>query len=295
DITARYPGMTAVGRHLRGHHRAVLDGELLGFRGGRPSFQATIRAGGAAVLMAFDLLHLGGEDLVHLPMEDRRAAMEKAFVFDDELICAAPVLGRGRAYYSAAVGQGLEGVVAKRLGSPYRPGARTRDWLKIAHRRTLDCVVCGLTAGAVPARVGGRQFGFGSFVLGLHVPDQGGYAYVGNVGTGWDASGLSSLLALVRPQGEPSFAPGAGPPRRIARASVWVSPDVVVEIAYREITPDGVLRHPSLLRTRPDRSPEECGLPPAPEAFDAARGDAGGRDRFPAGLNPGARASPDQP
>jgi DNA ligase D-like protein (predicted ligase) len=257
DITSRYPAMASIGRHLRGHSRAVIDGELIGFRQGRPSFQATIRSGGSVVLMAFDLLHLDGRDMVDRPIEDRLDQLKKAFAFESELIHAEPVAARGRAYYDAVVGQGLEGIVAKRLGSPYRPGVRSRDWLKIAHRRTMECVICGVTTGAVPARLGGESLGFGSFVLGVCLPGAG-YAYVGNVGTGWDAAGLANLLSTLVPQPAPEFAPRAGPPRRIARASVWVRPEVVVEVAYREVTPDGVLRHPSLLRQRPDKRPREC-------------------------------------
>lgn len=255
DITPRYPSATGLARHLRGHTRAVIDGELIGFRAGRPSFQATVRSGGAVALMAFDLLHLDGEDMVSRPLEERLSVLKRAFVFESELIHADPVAGRGRAYYEAVIGQGLEGIVAKRLGSPYRPGVRSRDWLKIAHRRTMECVICGVTTGAVPARLGDSPFGFGSFVLGVCLPETG-YAYVGNVGTGWDAAGLAGLLAILKPHPVSPFA--VGPPRRTARASLWVRPDVVVEVAYREVTPDGVLRHPSLLRQRLDKRPQDC-------------------------------------
>jgi bifunctional non-homologous end joining protein LigD len=168
------------------------------------------------------------------------------------------------------VEQGLEGVVAKRLGSAYRPGARSRDWLKTAHRRILDCVICGLTAGAVPVSAAGQAFSFGSLVLGCWTeaggrgpePSAGGLAYLGNVGTGWDQAGLGRLLAQVRPRASSPFAPGRGPPRRVARETLWLEPLLVAEVAYREVTPDGVLRHPSFIGLREDKAPRECGPPP---------------------------------
>jgi bifunctional non-homologous end joining protein LigD len=148
--------------------------------------------------------------------------------------------------------------VAKRLGTPYRPGIRSRDWLKIAHRRSADCVICGLTEGAVPVAMGLSVVRFGSFALGVY-DGEGQLTYAGNVGTGWDSRSLRELVGLLRSCSEPPFRKGFGPPRRIARATTWVRPEVVVEIAYRELTPEGLLRHPSLLRVRSDREPRTCG------------------------------------
>lgn len=277
DITARYPAMSGLGRQFRGRSRAILDGELIGFENGRPSFHAAVRTGGATVFVAFDIIHLDGEDLVTTPLEDRRKALVTAFRCEDELVCVPPVKATGKSFYAAAVARGMEGVVAKRVGSRYRPGIRSRDWLKIAHRRNLDCIVCGMTAGSVPVVAWGKGFAFGSFVLGCPREDHSGLVYAGNVGTGWDARGLQELVAMLKPSGRTPFGRGQGPPRRIARATVWVVPETVVEVAYREVTPDGVLRHPSLLRVRSDLGPEDCAPlpPPGGRATDGGVHDGG--------------------
>jgi bifunctional non-homologous end joining protein LigD len=259
DITGRYPAFSMLGERLReGHSRAVLDGELIGFHAGRPSFQAALRAGGARLLVCFDLLYLDGEDLTGLPLTGRRELLEDAVAAEGELLLSGPVAGAGgKSFFHKAAEQGLEGVIGKRLESRYHPGVRSREWLKIVARKTIDCLVCGLTAGAVPVKWQGRAIGFGSLVVGL--PDGDGLRYLGNVGTGWDSRRLAEVLARLRPRDSAPFARGLGPPGRIARATCWVEPEQVAEIAYREVTPDGVLRHPSFLRLRPDREPAPGG------------------------------------
>ncbi len=253
DISARYPALGGLGRRLREpHSRAVLDGELIGFHAGQPSFQAALRAGGASLLVTFDLLYLDGEDLTALPLTARREKLAETVAAEGELLLSTPVAGSGKSLYAAAARQGMEGVIAKRLAGPYHPGVRSREWLKVVVRKTMDCVICGLTSGAVPVRWQGRAIGFGSLVAGL--PDGGGWRYLGNVGTGWDSKRLAEILAALRPSDATPFARGLGPPGRIARATYWVEPEQVAEIAYREITPDGILRHASYVRLRPDRS-----------------------------------------
>lgn len=259
DITERYPFFAGLGGRLRGHRQAVLDGELIGFQAGRPSFQAALRVDGARLLVAFDLLFLDGEDLTGMPLTQRRELLDAAVTAEGELLLSTPVTGSGKRFFSAASEQGMEGVIAKRLESRYLPGVRSREWQKVVVRKTLDCVICGLTAGAVPVTWQGVTFGFGSLVVGLPAEDGEGWRYLGNVGTGWDARRLDDLLSQLRPRDSSPFPRGKGPPGRIARATRWVQPEQVAEIAYREITPDGILRHPSYLRLRPDRSPAPGG------------------------------------
>jgi bifunctional non-homologous end joining protein LigD len=261
DLTGRYPAFSRLGRLFCGRQQAVLDGELLGFADGRPSFQAALRAGGATLLVAFDLLHLDGRDMLAEPLEARRRFLAQAFEARDELLIPSPLEGQGVELYRAAREHGLEGVMAKRLGSRYLPGVRSRDWQKFVVRRSMECVILGVTAGSVPATLGGRPFAFGSLLVGAPAagPDGAGgrWAYLGNVGTGWDSRTLASVLGQLRvtvkspwPRGVAGLPPG--PPPRISRATVWVEPQLVAEIAYREVTRDGVLRHPSFLRLRHD-------------------------------------------
>jgi DNA ligase D-like protein (predicted 3'-phosphoesterase) len=143
--------------------------------------------------------------------------------------------------------QGLEGIMAKRLGSPYEPGARSRAWLKVKPLRTCDCVVFGYPKGE-----GVRVGTFGALVLGLC--DQGKGVSIGRVGTGFDQADLESITSTLAglKAGEPTLT--GAEKGEIA----WVHPRMVVEVVYQSVTRDGRLRMPRFVRIRTDKAPEEC-------------------------------------
>jgi len=158
-----------------------------------------------------------------------------------------PVPGDGERYYAEAVKRGLEGVMAKRLGSTYEPGTRSGAWLKVKAVQTCDCVVFGFTTGE-----GARSGSFGALVLGLC--DEGKGVYIGRVGTGFDDAALASLLAALKPlRVEAPTLVGAG-----KGEITWVRPRLVVEVAYQAVTRDGRLRMPRFLQVRTDKTPEDC-------------------------------------
>jgi bifunctional non-homologous end joining protein LigD len=143
---------------------------------------------------------------------------------------------------AAARQHGLEGVVAKRLASPYRPGQRSRDWVKTTLVHQLRVVVGGWTAGQ------GRRSGrIGALLLGLPDPAAGALRYVGRVGTGFSDPALAALAnhlaALARP--DCPFTAAASVPTEHLQGMHWVHPVLTGTVAYRERTPDGTLRHPS--------------------------------------------------
>ena len=157
--------------------------------------------------------------------------------------------------------RGLEGVVAKRITSAYRPGARSRDWINTKNVRTQEVIVGGWTDGQ------GRRAGtIGALLLGI--PDPPGNAelkhggdlrYVGQVGTGFTASVLRDLerrLADARQDRSP-FTAGDGVPRSHARGAHWITPTIVGEVAFAEWTHDHLLRQPSWRGYRPDKNPGE--------------------------------------
>jgi bifunctional non-homologous end joining protein LigD len=143
----------------------------------------------------------------------------------------------------------MEGVVAKRLDSRYVPGARSRDWLKVKLFQTDEFVVGGWLPGE-----GRRDGSIGSLLLGVPTPT-GGLAYSGNVGTGFTHAELRRLQARLAPLRQDSSPFTAGPAPK--RASVFVRPEVVVEVAYAEKTRDGILRHPSYKGERIDKGPDD--------------------------------------
>ncbi len=221
DLTTRFAAVaTAIAKAI-GRHEAVLDGEVCALDDeGRPSFSAMQQGSGPLVYYAFDLLALDGEPLVDLILTERRerllgligdkgaGAVRFSEGFED-----------GEALLRAVTAQRLEGVVAKRCGSKYIQGRRTRDWLKIKTTGRQEFVIVGYTRGS-----GTRSGTFGSLVLGVN--DGGELRYAGNVGTGFDQKEIKRLLGLFKPleRARPAFSRGAedaeGPAgrRHLARA-----------------------------------------------------------------------------
>ena len=174
---------------------AVVDGEVGADRRDRAARASReLQQGtGALVYYAFDLLELDGEPLVDLPLRERKAAAARAARRCAQARSPSPKsFDDGDALFEVAKEQGLEGIVAKRLDSAYRPGRRTRDWLKVKTENNEEFVVAGYTRGS------GRRAGtFGALVLAVN--EGGELRYVGNVGTGFDDAEIRRLLGLLEP------------------------------------------------------------------------------------------------
>jgi bifunctional non-homologous end joining protein LigD len=194
----------------------------------------------------FDVLHLDDRSTVELPYKHRRDLLAGLDVLDGVGRVPPCFVGvDGRDVLAAAAAAGLEGVIAKRLTSICQPGRQSPDWVKVPLSRTQEVVIIGYKPG------GGRRAGtVGSLVLAIPA-QSGGLAYVGGVGTGFTAAMLADLhrrfVTLHR------TAPPAPVPREHCRDVHWVEPVLVGEVAYRNQTPDGRLRHPSWCGLRPDR------------------------------------------
>jgi bifunctional non-homologous end joining protein LigD len=255
DLTHAYPAVAACGSRLAAAS-AVVDGEIVALDGnGHPSFQALQNRGSyphhTIVFYAFDLLHLDGNDLTRLALQDRRRFLGDVVEPGAAWRCS-PVYDDGAALLAAATDQGLEGVMAKRPESVYEPGKRSRSWLKVKVRRRQELVVGGWLPGE-----GGRAGRIGALLVGVHDPAGGPLRYAGRVGTGFTAAELDRLAGLLGPleTDTPPFDPP--PPRPVMRTAHWVRPEHVAEIAFGEWTTDGVLRHPSYLGLRFDKDPAE--------------------------------------
>ena len=183
DVSARYPELRALGPQL-GSREAVLDGEIVAFdEQGRPSFERLQRrmhvspssairrlADEAPVsYLIFDLLYLDGHTTMALPYRERRALLEGLELKGPTWQTPAYHAGEGRELLAAAAEQRLEGIVAKRLDSPYRPGRRTDEWLKIKNVNRQELVIGGWLPGK------GRRAGrLGALLMGYYEPDQDG-------------------------------------------------------------------------------------------------------------------------
>lgn len=246
DLTGRFPELAGLPDALGGLD-AVLDGELVVLdEDGRPSFQAIQQHTQPAVLMCFDVLRLDGRDVMPLPWTERRALLERLGLAGDRWQTPPAVIGEGQRVHDAAERLGMEGVVAKRTESPYRPGRRSSEWCKYRIRLGQELVVGGWLPGE------GRLRGtIGSVLVGYY-DDASVLWYAGRVGSGLDERRRADLMARFRPRATSPFdeTPRLPDP-------VWVEPDVVVETTFTEWTSDGVLRQPVFTGIREDKDPSE--------------------------------------
>lgn len=283
DATQRYPELASLAGAVG--HEAVLDGEIVALdREGRPSFQMlqrrmgltrpeTIRQRAEEVpvtYVVFDLLELDGEALTGEPYERRRELLLGLDLDGEHWRTPAHHVGGGAQFLEAARTKGLEGIVCKRLGSPYRPGRRSADWLKIRARRGQELVIGGYLPGE-----GGRRGRFGSLLVGYWdaTPEEAEalgreqrLVYAGGVGTGFTEAMLDRLTALLEPLRveDMPFELGEDPREKYrARARergagpVWVRPELVGEFEFTEWTREGTLRQPSFKGLRDDKPSRE--------------------------------------
>jgi bifunctional non-homologous end joining protein LigD len=246
DITVSYPELSRLNRALS-HHRAVLDGEIVAFDAeGRPSFgllQRRMHVSGASaakrlsqtvpvVYVIFDLLWLDGHPLLRAPYEERRAKLLELGLTGERWQTPDHVVGDGAALLAASAAQGLEGVMAKRLGSCYEPGRRSRDWVKVKNKQREDFEIVGWVPGE-----GRRRNRIGALLL----ASEG--EYVGRVGTGFDEAELQRLAGLLEPLEVDS--PPVANDKAAPKGSIWVRPRHVCEVEFSEWTGERMLRHPS--------------------------------------------------
>lgn len=266
DVTDRFPELVGLGTHLDGH-AVALDGEVVvydefgraDFGRLQPRMQAQsrarverLRAEVAVALVVFDLLHLDGRDTLDLAYGDRRRLLADLLEPGPTWSVPAHQVGDGEALYRAAAAQGLEGIMAKRLDSTYRPGKRSPSWRKCKVRRRQEVVIGGWSTGQ-----GSRSSSLGSLLVGVHDPDAPGrpLRFVGGVGTGFTDTVLTDLAARLGPLATERCPFTPLPPNSVCRTALWVEPVLVAEVAFAEWTADQRLRHPAYLGLRDDKDP----------------------------------------
>lgn len=263
-----FPEVVAILDGLGAKH-FLLDGELILPLGGRLSFDALqarlhpapsriSRLSGEtpARFMLFDLLGLAGKSLLELPLAERRTALERFHRSHGgrSLLLSPRTLDRGEALtWLARSGGALDGVIAKRLDEPYRPGERAM--VKVKQRRSADCVVGGFRREAGSGSVA-------SLLLGLY--DEAGLlnhvGFISGLGRTQKAALAGTLAPLVGGEGFTGKAPG-GPSRWSGgREREWVPlrPALVVEVLYDQVTGHRFRHGTRFLRWRPDKDPRQC-------------------------------------
>jgi bifunctional non-homologous end joining protein LigD len=251
DITARYPEFAGLHRQIKGKN-AILDGELVVLSQGRPDFRtlqqreqvadpvkiSLLAQQLPATYIAFDVLYHDDKKCLTLPLRQRKEILRDILAASEQVVESGYIREQGKSFYRETVAQGLEGVMAKALDSPYLIGRRSRFWLKIKPRGTATCFIVGYSPGQ-----GARRQFFGS--LALATPGDEGWVFRGLVGSGFTVADLEEISDRLKGLKVKSpVIPLTGAPRGIT----WVRPELRCEVTFQEETPRGHFRAPAFKR-----------------------------------------------
>ena len=235
---------------------AWLDGEILVMdEEGRPDFQRLQNAFDAQVsepihYTLFDLLWLDGVDYRRKPLEERRQALQQVLRGNDNeaLRYSEDFTDDPRSILDSACRLGLEGLIGKRAGSIYSE-KRSRDWIKLKCKRRQEFVIVGFSEPK------GSRAHFGALLLGLHDKD-GALRYAGKVGTGFSSASLKTLYQQLKPLQRKSCPLKEAPKGADARGVTWLRPELLCEVAFAEITREGLVRQAVFHGLRSDKPAE---------------------------------------
>lgn len=249
-------------------NKGILDGEIVVLDGERPNFWKLqerehtndelrielLSKLSPATLFVFDILYKDGRSLVQLPLMERKKILEECIKEGERVKLTKFIVRDGVKFFEEVAKKGLEGIMAKKIDSPYLLGERSKYWLKIKAVKTIDCVICGFTKGE-----GTREKYFGALVLGCF--DGGRLRYVGRVGTGFSENDLVKLKEILEPIviKECPFEIFDEEPH-IVEKMIFVKPKYVCEVKCMEVTNEKKLRAPVFLRIREDKTIDECKL-----------------------------------
>lgn len=240
--------------------RAVVDGEIVVINDKGVADFGKLQnwrseADGALFFYAFDILWLEGYDLTDLTLQERREILKSNLPQEEGIIRMSETFDTSADdLLNAAAKMGIEGIMAKKADSQYTFGIRTREWLKIKTNLRHEVVIGGYT------RNEGTSKAFSSLLVGVF--ENGNLQYTGKIGTGFNQEQQQTMMRLFKPlvtKKSPFNAePDVNKPSRFrpdpphAKAT-WLKPKLVCEVSYREVTSDGVMRHPSFEGMREDK------------------------------------------
>ncbi|MCQ4308182.1 DNA ligase D [Pseudomonas stutzeri] len=252
DWTAKMPQQAEALAAL-GLESAWLDGEVVvPNEEGTPDFQALQNAfeigrSGTIIYYLFDLPYLNGMDLREAPLEERRAALSQLMeANENELLrFSTDFTEQPESVLDSACQMKLEGLIGKRAGSTY-VSKRSNSWVKIKCKNRQEFIIVGFTDPK------GTRSGFGALLLGLH-NDEGELHYAGKVGTGFNQATLKSLHAKLKPLKIDKSPLAKAPPAADVRGAHWLKPVLMCEVAFAEMTRQGVIRHSVFHGLRSDK------------------------------------------
>lgn len=242
---------------------AVVDGEIIVVNDkGLPDFgdlqNWRSEDDGHLAFYVFDILWHDGENKMNLPLIERRSLL-KAIIPSHPVIKLSETFGAsGSHFFAIAEKMQLEGIMAKKANGLYRPGARSKEWLKIKTEKRQEAIIGGYTINENTSKP------FSALLLGLY--EEGKLISIGPVGTGFSVQQQKEMLKRFAPLQTkkcpfneiPDFnKPSRFRPNPPKATVVWLKPKIVCEISYRELTKDKALRHPSFKGLREDKNAQD--------------------------------------
>ncbi|KJZ62932.1 DNA ligase D [Pseudomonas fluorescens] len=241
-----------------GLESAWLDGEMVvADEQGVPDFQALQNAfdsgrSGNIVYYLFDMPYLNGVDLREVPVEERRVALSTVLNPNkDPLLRFSDAFSEEpEALLNSACQMQMEGLIGKRLGSPY-VSRRSSDWIKLKCKHRQEFVVVGFTDPK------GSRNAFGALLLGLHDRDSGELRYAGKVGTGFNETTLKRIYEQLKPLQTKKVSVVNPPSGFDAKGVHWLKPTLLAEVAFAEMTKEGSVRHAVFHGLRDDKPADD--------------------------------------
>ncbi len=246
---------------------AVIDGEIVVLNEkGISDFGALqnwrSEADGELVYYVFDILWYEGKNLMELPLTQRQAILKEVLPTSDDRIRQSKVFNAsGIDFFKAAERMGLEGIIAKKANSIYTSDVRSKEWLKIKVYKRQEVVIAGYTKNEDTTKQ------FSSLLLGVY--DNGSLKYAGKVGTGFSDKLQKEMMAQFKPlvTDKSPFdvvpdvdKPSRFRPKRLGAKPTWLKPELVCEVAYAEVTGDGLFRQASFKGMRIDKNAKDVVL-----------------------------------
>jgi bifunctional non-homologous end joining protein LigD len=245
---------------------AVLDGEIVSVNDkGMADFSSLqnwrSEADGTLIYYVFDILWYDGKDTTQLPLIERKELLKNILPESPNIKFSESFETSGLEFFKLAEEMSLEGIMAKKSDSLYTQGIRSKEWLKIKTEQRQEVVIGGFTKNE------GTSKKFSSLLVGVFKNNK--LVFTGKIGTGFTVKLQKELMEKFEPLiiphspfanepdvNQPSrFRPN--PPKAIA---VWLKPELICEVSYREMTNDGVMRHPSFRGLREDKKPDQVVL-----------------------------------
>ncbi len=231
---------------------AVIDGEIVAIdENGNARFQYLQNYEPETSFLqynVFDIIYYNGYDLKNVPLIHRKELLSQLIEPQNVVVYSDHIIGNGTGFFEEIKKRNLEGIIGKLANSPYRPGKRTGEWVKIKTSKRQEAVICGYTEPK-----GGRQF-FGSLVLGVY-DNEDKLKFIGSSGGGFDSKSLESIYKELQKIRRDTSPFGYKIPQK--SKVYWVQPKLVCEVSFAEWTKDCSMRHPVFMGLRPDKNPKD--------------------------------------